>query len=113
MKTTKPLPPLEDLHRCFFIDPTAPSGLARIGSPGRRPGKLGATGGIGSDGYWRVNYLGTSYRIHRIIWALEHGRDPGELLVDHADGNPLNNAVGNLRACTEAQNLQNKRSPGR
>ncbi|MBB1519789.1 HNH endonuclease [Pseudomonas sp. SR9] len=113
MKTIKPLPPLEELERCFRIDPTAPSGLTRIGSPGRKQGKLGATGGIGSDGYWRVNFHGSSYRIHRIIWALENGRDPGELLVDHIDGNPLNNATNNLRACTDAENLQNKRSPGR
>lgn len=113
MKTTKPLPPLEELRRCFHIDPTAPSGLSRTGSPGRRSGKLGATGGKGSDGYWRVNFRGSSYRVHRIIWALEHGRDPGELLVDHIDGNPLNNVVGNLRACTDAENLQNRRSPGR
>ncbi|WP_407926696.1 HNH endonuclease [Aquipseudomonas guryensis] len=60
-----------------------------------------------------MNFHGSSYRIHRIIWALENGRDPGELLVDHIDGNPLNNATNNLRACTDAENLQNKRSPGR
>lgn len=113
MKTTKSLPSLEELRRCFCIDPTAPSGLSRIGSPGRKPGKLGATGGVGSDGYWRVNFQGSSYRVHRIVWALEHDRDPGELLVDHIDGNPKNNTTNNLRACTDAENLQNKRSPGR
>jgi hypothetical protein len=113
LKTIKPLPPMAELMNCFRIDSTAPSGLVRIGSPGRKPGKLGATGGIGSDGYWRVNHRGSSYRVHRIIWALRNGRDPGELLIDHRDGNPLNNCATNLRACTDAENLQNKRSPGR
>lgn len=42
-----------------------------------------------------------------------NGRDPGELVIDHRDGDPQNNAPDNLRACTEAENLQNKRSPGR
>lgn len=119
MKTIKPLPALVELQRCFKVNPECPSGLERIGAPspvpgGRaRVGKLGPTGGIGSDGYWRVTFKGSSYRIHRIIWALTHDRDPLELVVDHRDGDPLNNHPDNLRACTEAENLQNKRSPGR
>jgi len=68
---------------------------------------------MGTDGYWRVTIKGSSYRIHRIIWALTHGRDPLELVVDHRDGDPQNNHPDNLRACNEAENLQNKRSPGR
>lgn len=119
MKTTKPLPDLEELRRCFKVNPRCPSGLERIGAPSPVPGgrarigKLGATGGIGSDGYWRVTFKGSSYRIHRIIWALTHDRDPLDLVVDHRDGDVLNNHPDNLRACTEAENLQNKRSPGR
>lgn len=113
MKSAKPLPPLEELVRCYRANSDCPSGLERIGSPTHRRGALGPTGGIGSDGYWRVTHRGSSYRIHRIIWALVNGRDPGELVVDHRDGDPLNNSPDNLRACTQSQNLQNKRSPGR
>jgi hypothetical protein len=105
--------PMEELQQCYMIDPDTPSGLSRIGSPGRKKGKLGPTGGVGSDGYWRVKHRGENYRIHRIIWALHHGQDPGHLVVDHWDRNPLNNQIENLRACTTAQNLQNKKSPGR
>ena len=119
MKSIKPLPPLEELRRCFAVNPECPSGLERIGAPSYKPGGrarvggLGPTGGVGSDGYWRVTIKGSSYRIHRIIWALTHGRDPMELVVDHRDGDPTNNHPDNLRACTESENLQNKRSPGR
>ncbi len=113
MKSAKPLPPLEELARCYRVNSDCPSGLERIGSPTRKSGALGPTGGLGSDGYWRVTHRGSSYRIHRIIWALVNGRDPGELVIDHRDGDPLNNTPDNLRACTEAENLQNKRSPGR
>ena len=113
MKSVKPLPPLQELARCYRVNTDCPSGLERIGSPTRKSGALGPTGGIGSDGYWRVTHRGSSYRIHRIIWALMNGRDPGELVVDHKDGDPLNNAPDNLRACTDSENLQNKKSPGR
>lgn len=113
MKSAKPLPPLEELARCYRVNSDCPSGLERIGSPTRKSGALGPTGGIGSDGYWRVTHRSSSYRIHRIIWALVNGQDPGALVIDHRDGDPQNNSMENLRACTEAENLQNKRSPGR
>lgn len=113
MRSAKPLPQLDELKRCYRVNPECPSGLERIGSPTRKRGALGPTGGIGSDGYWRVTHRGSSYRVHRIIWALVNGSDPGELVVDHRDGDPANNSPANLRACTEAQNLQNKKSPGR
>ena len=111
MKSAKPLPPPEELARCYRVNNECPSGLERIGSPTRKSGALGPTGGIGSDGYWRVTHRGSSYRIHRIIWALVNGQDPGALVIDHRDGDPQNNSIENLRACTEAENLQNKRSP--
>lgn len=35
------------------------------------------------------------------------GSDPAELVVDHIDGNKLNNSVDNLRTCTVQENLWN------
>lgn len=43
-------------------------------------------------------------RMHRQILRLGFGRD---VLVDHRDGNGLNNQRENLRRCSEAQNQQN------
>lgn len=41
-------------------------------------------------------------RMHRAILGAQHGE-----LVDHIDGNTLNNQRLNLRKCTQAQNLRN------
>ena len=40
---------------------------------------------------------------HRVVWALHHA-DPGELEVDHIDGNPSNNRLDNLQAIPHQKN---------
>lgn len=42
--------------------------------------------------------------MHRVITGAADG-----VLIDHKDGNPLNNARANLRACSHAQNMKNRR----
>ena len=46
--------------------------------------------------------------LHRLVMG-----DPIGQLVDHIDGDSLNCRRGNLRACTNAQNLQNRRGATR
>jgi hypothetical protein len=48
--------------------------------------------------------------LHRIVWALIHGRWPQEL--DHWDGDPTHNRVSNLREVTHAENNQNTKARG-
>jgi len=43
--------------------------------------------------------------MHRFILDL---KDPG-IIVDHSDGNGLNNTRGNIRTCTTSQNAANRR----
>lgn len=47
MKSAKPLPPLEELARCYRVNNDCPSGLERIGSPTRKSGALGPLGASG------------------------------------------------------------------
>jgi len=57
---------------------------------------------------WSIRIDGTLYLAHRLAWFYVNGEWPGPLL-DHVDGNPLNNAFLNLRPASKSQNLYNTR----
>jgi hypothetical protein len=46
--------------------------------------------------------------VHQIIWKIVTGADPDEL-IDHVDGNGLNNKWSNLRQASWSQNMCNRR----
>lgn len=104
------LPSLTILQARYKIDPESPSGLSRTKATTGRNGKVGPVVSIGSDGYYRMQFNGQFYRTHRIIYYMHSGIDPAELVVDHRDGDCLNNNVDNLRACTQQQNNLNRKA---
>lgn len=75
---------------------------------GRFAGKVAGTvvGG-------RVDLIlnGKHFKAHRVIWKMVTGADPAE--IDHADGNPLNNRLANLRPATRVENMRNTRGRAR
>jgi hypothetical protein len=52
--------------------------------------------------------LGIPVKAHRVAWAMHHGQWP-DTDIDHINGDAADNRITNLRAATEAQNMQNKR----
>lgn len=101
------MPSLESLQATYAIDPASPSGLSRIKATRGRNGKTGPVVSIGTDGYYRMQFNCQFYRTHRVVYYMHTGIDPAEFIVDHIDGNHLNNNVENLRTCTVQENLWN------
>lgn len=64
-------------------------------------------GTIDGNGYMQTGINGRYFKNHRIIFLMHHGYLPD--LIDHIDGNKLNNKIENLREATESQNNYNKR----
>ena len=64
-----------------------------------------------SSGYTRVRINKQDWLVHRIVFYMFHGRDPGKKVIDHINGDKGDNRILNLRAVTHRQNSSNtKRS---
>lgn len=74
---------------------------------GRMAGKQAFTA-ISKSGKVRGQIGQKSFMAHRVIWAIFHGQDPGEMEIDHIDGNQSNNRIENLRLATRSENARNR-----
>lgn len=57
---------------------------------------------------WRVKFKTKAPYAHRIIWEILNGPVPPNSLIDHIDGNVLNNCPENLRLVRSDLNSKNK-----
>ena len=63
-----------------------------------------------STGYWRVGLCGEKHQAHRLAWLRTHGEWPD--VVDHVNGDKLDNRLCNLRSVGALTNSQNRRQAG-
>ena len=65
-------------------------------------------GSARTDGYVRIKINYSVVYAHRVLWEMRSGPIPSGYVIDHIDGNPMNNAMSNLRLATNAENMQNR-----
>ena len=94
----KKLPSLIYLREYYDYDPIA--GVLSDKDTGNPLGRL-------TNGYLRLYVKGKEYLLHRLCFYMYHGRDPGDKVVDHINGDKLDNAGVNLRAVTCRENRNN------
>lgn len=99
---------IEQLREALILD--AETGTLTWRKTGRKGHAGKVAGRISAKGYRDVSIAGKRLYAHRVVFALTHGRWP-EGLVDHIDGNRLNNRPANLREVSNQANLQNSLSP--
>lgn len=73
--------------------------------------RAGDVAGSESGGRWKLKYKQQAYIVSRIIWELLNGDMPESMVIDHEDGNPLNNRIGNLRLVSRPVNNRNTKKP--
>lgn len=120
-------PAIETLHRVLICDPIAGKLFWKARTPDLfASSKMGpekscamwnaANAGqeamltIDADGYRHGTLFGRSYRANRVIWAMVHGRWP-DGLIDHVNGDPLDNRLVNLRDVSHSENQRNLSRP--
>jgi hypothetical protein len=74
----------------------------------RCAGKVAGT--VRKDGYSMLVFEGVQYLAHRVAWLHAYG-EPIPVEIDHADFDPGNNRLSNLRAATRPQNRANSPAP--
>lgn len=57
--------------------------------------------------YRKMNFKGRTVYVHHAIFVMAHGYLPA--YIDHANADPLDNRIENLRAATQSHNMANAR----
>jgi hypothetical protein len=108
---SNPHPLQERLHELFDYceDNTSQPFMQKIRTSQRV--KIGDVAGCmrKSDGYYVIRFGRIAYALHRLVWIYHNGDIPDGMLVDHVDGNKVNNRIENLRLATKSQNNHNSK----
>ena len=78
------------------------------GSKGNR--KMGVPLGTkNKEGYLQVVYEGHTYQVHRVIYWMNEGEIPGDMVIDHINQDKTDNRFNNLRCVSKRVNMLNSK----
>ncbi len=107
MTKANPLPSLELLKKEFDYDANTGMLLRKKNNTKAGHARSKPTG-KSTKCYIEVRVGSKKYFAHRIIWYIVTGADPKEDVIDHIDGDGLNNLFANLRRCSQGENARNR-----
>lgn len=109
--TEKPKPTKERLEELFSYNPTTGEFIRKIdvfSLPWTKKASAGDVAGTPTKkNGWVISIDGLQCKAHHLAWFLVYGNWP--VLIDHKDGDRMNNAISNLREVTVLVNTQNMR----
>lgn len=108
-RTAKPLPPLAELQRLFEYNPETGELFwkqhffsCKVGKP------VGSAFRDKNTSYLRITSKLGRFLAHRVCWKLATGKDPLGV-IDHINGNGLDNRLCNIRDVSPIANSRNLR----
>ena len=103
---TKTLPVQDVLLKYMSYDKE--TGIVTWNDTGNEVGKVHNS--TRSNPYKKVYFKRRTYMVHRLIWRMVTGEDPGEdLVIDHINHDSLDNRWINLRCVTRSENNLNRK----
>lgn len=112
----KPLPPQYVLLERLWYEPKTGELIWQLPDPQSRVRagtRFGSKTTLGKRSnstktYYAGKFQCVTYLAHRLIWMYMTGEDPGNLMIDHINGNGLDNRWHNLRAVSRSANIANQ-----